>query len=77
MAGEFLKLLGKWLAKNLATYGSAAILGYEVNDILDTDDDTKIVRYVASPTPKPTEEDEAVTKKEFVIIALILLSRNY
>lgn len=73
MAGAILKEIGKRIFKNAATYASAAILGYEAHDILDGDDDAKIVKYVSIPTPKPSIEDETLTKKEFVIIRLILL----
>lgn len=71
---EGAKVLAKEVAKKGMTYGSAALLGYEVNEMISSDE-VKVVKIIEKPTttPKPLQEDEVVTKWELIIFALILL----
>lgn len=68
------EMLAKEFLKKGVAYGSAAILGYEVNELISSDE-VKVVKIIERPTttPKPLQEDDVVTKWELIILALILL----
>lgn len=68
------EMLAKEFLKKGVAYGSAAILGYEVNELISSNE-VNMVKIIERPTttPKPLQENDVVTKWELIISALILL----